>query len=185
MKKTTRNMTPVCNERGIFMKNVIIGGGTGIFISLLLIYFSLIGEVSFIWLFTFIVASCIFVFYEPRIKSGSATAKGVKIELSEKIHDLEKRTGAMVSKQAEPKEETSETAIRITCEAYATDDKTQSVIKSIGGAKYTFRNIKGIITDSNLPRNKRPNKNIHLTGNHRPLFLWLSPARQVMSSVRR
>jgi len=149
--KKIKNITPICNERGILMKNVIIGGGIGIFISLLLIYFSLIGELSFIWLFTLITASCIFVFYEPRIKSGSATPKGVKIELSERINDLEKQTDAMVSKQAEPKEDTPETTIRKTCEAYLTDDKTKSVIKSIGGTKYTFRNIEGIIKDSKLP----------------------------------
>ena len=160
MKNTTENITPICNKHGILIKNVITCGGIGILICLLLIYFSLIGETSFTLLSIVIIASCLFVFYEPRITRAEASAKGFAFDLSEKVDVLQKQTNAMAIKQAEPKERipTATTGIKVTCEAYGTDDKTQLVIKSIGGTKYTFRNIKGIITDSQLPHDVAKDK---------------------------
>lgn len=70
------------------MKHVIICLGIGIFILFLFIYFGLIGEVSFTLLLIVNVACCLFVFYEPRIKKGSATASGIEVELSGTVEQI-------------------------------------------------------------------------------------------------
>ena len=149
----------VCNERGIFMKHVITGLGMGIFILFLFIYFGLIGEVSFTLLLIINVACCMFVFYEPRIKRGSATASGVEVEMFEKIDQLEKKTNAIAIANTEPNVVSiSATLPAMTCEAYGGDNETDSVIKAISGTKYTFRNIDGIISDSNLEQETAKDK---------------------------
>ena len=139
---------------GNFKNPLIITGGIGIFISLLLLIFSKVSGTVFMGLISIIIGVCFVIYFKSNIESFEATLKGLAV----KFRSQEEKLNAMVSKQTEPKEDSPETAIRITCEAYGTDDKTQSVIKSIGGTKYTFRNIEGIITDSNLPHEEAKDK---------------------------
>ena len=74
-------------------------------------------------------------------------------KLKAKLKSIEEKTNAIVIKQSEPPIVNSMSGVlpALTCETYGTNEKTQAVIKSIGGTKYTFRNIKSIVADSNLP----------------------------------
>lgn len=134
---------------GNFKNPLIITGGIGILISLVLLVSSNITGSVFIGLVSITMASCFVVAFKSSIESFKATVNG----LSVKFKDQENKIKAIAIKQSEPPKITGMSASlpSLTGEAYGTNDKTQAVIKSIGGTKYTFRNIEGIVTDSKLP----------------------------------
>ena len=76
-------------------------------------------------------------------------------KLKAKLKSIEEKTNAIIIKQSEPNASNggtlSATLPAITCEESGSDDETKSVVKAISGTKYTFRNIEGIIADSDLP----------------------------------
>lgn len=137
----------ICNERGISIKHVIIGGGIGIFIAAVLLSLSVIPASGFIWLMTLIVFTCLFVFYEPRIKNAKATKDGVELEMYKAIFIKQEQVEPMPPVRVNFTGGGWQTEL----ESYGTDEQAKLVIKSIGGTKYTFRNIEGIVADSNLP----------------------------------
>lgn len=136
---------------GNFKNPLIITGGIGIFISFMLLVFSFISDTVFIGLISIILGVCFVVHSRSNIESFEATLKGLAI----KFKSQGEKINAMAIKQIEPRESpptnTQGSSPGIICESYGTDEETKLVIKSIGGTKYTFRNVEGIIADSKLP----------------------------------
>ena len=170
-KNTGKNKS-ICNERGIFMKHVITGLGIGIFILFLFMYFGFIGDASFTLLLIVNVFCCMFVFYEPRIKKGSATASGIEIELSERVEQIEKQTKAIAAKEAEPTVEIPSPeqnqaevsgGFGFSSTINASDISTTEIIQTINGSNYTFRSIDGIARDLKAPRETVEEKLAKLT----------------------
>ncbi len=132
---------------GNFKNPLIITGGIGIFISFILLVFSLITDSIFVCLVCIIIISCFIITFKSSIESFEATLNGLAV----KFINQENKVNAIAARQAEPIIATAQATLpAITSEAYGSDNETDSVIKAISGTKYTFRNIDGIIADSNL-----------------------------------
>lgn len=118
-----------------------------LFITFVLLTKGIITEPTFLGLVCISMFTSLIIYFENRIDSfGFGKNKA-------KLKSIEEKTNAIVIKQSEPPIINSMSGVlpALTCEAYGTNEKTQAVIKSIGGTKYTFRNIEGIVADSNLP----------------------------------
>ena len=126
-------------------------------ISLLIVLLSTknIGAVSFSALFTIVSLESLFIAFSDRVTSINLK------ELSMKLEKLDSIQRAVVARETEPNIDASlkspsspcagdSVLPGITCEIYGHGPTTNKVIKSIGGTKYTFRNIEGIISDSEL-----------------------------------
>lgn len=127
----------------------------GIALIVTLLSVGLIGEASFSALFTVMLLIGLFIAFSNRVESISL--KELTINLA-KVQEIQE---AVIAKETEP------TTQRQGCrfESFATDLKVDSVIKAIGSSSYTFRNIEGIIKDTNMPLNEVENSLIWLLSN--------------------
>ncbi len=119
--------------------------GTTTIVSLLAL--GLIGEAAFSALFTIISLSCLFIAFSNRVESFSL--KQLNINLA-KVQEIQQ---AVIAKETEPQPQ----RIGFKIESYCTDSKTDFVIRAIGSSTYTFRNVEGIMKDTNLPLNEVEN----------------------------
>lgn len=108
----------------------------GVFVSLLLKLFTIIGEASFVTLTCVSVFVGVIVYFKNSIQDFSLGLTGVKIKL--------RAVDAMVAKETEPPPFMSFKAI-------STDPETKQVIKALGSERYTWRYLGGIAQDTNLP----------------------------------
>jgi len=118
----------------------------GIAIIVTLLVSKLIGETAFSALFTVISLICLFIAFSDRVESISLKELTIKLA---KVQEIQQ---AVIYKESEPQSQEP-----IATLGYGTDPKTDSVIKAIGSSTYTFRNIEGIIRDTNLPLNEVEN----------------------------
>ena len=130
----------------------------GISVIVALLIAGLIGEASFSALFTVISLICLFIAFSNRVESISL--KELTISLA-KVQEIQ---AAVIAKETEPQPQQKGIGFRV--EGYISDNETDSVIKAIGSSSYTFRNIEGIIEDTNLPLVKVENSLNWLLANH-------------------
>lgn len=110
----------------------------GVFGSLALKFFTIIGEASLITLFGLTVFVGVIMYFKDSIIDFSLGLSGVKVKL--------KAIDAIIAKETEPPKSRS---MRV--EAFGTDDDTKAVISALGSTKYTWRYPASVARDTNLP----------------------------------
>lgn len=118
----------------------------GIALIVVLLVTGLLGEATFAALFTIISLICLFIAFSNRVESISLKELTIKLA---KVQEIQQ---AVIAKETEPPNQMQGIGFKV--EAYGTDPKTDTVIKAIGSSTYTFRNINGIVEDTNLPLNE-------------------------------
>ena len=162
----------------------------GVFGSLLLKLFTIIGEGSFVTFTLVSVFVGLIIYFDKSIQSFKLGLTGV-----EATRVLE----AMTAKETEPLPsiplqagDVTSSLPLFTVKAYATDEDTQSVIKALGCGPYTFRRIDGVIQETGLSSDSVTKALLWLTcnglavamqNNHGEVWALTQEGRTVFASV--